>query len=187
MRLQPGDPAPAFTVLDFNGQTRQLSDYRGQKRLLAFFRYASCPLCNLRVNALIEEYPKLQARGLQILAVFQSPPERMDVSVGRQALPFALVADPAQHLYWRYGVGVSWVGLAMGGRRLGALISAGTKGFLPGPMDGAKHRIPADFLIGPNHTVELAYYGSDVGDHLPLKTIHRWLAKLGPEASGRRP
>ena len=35
--------------------------------------------------------------------------------------------------------------------------------------------VPADFLIGPDLTVEVAYYGSDIGDHLPLEKIYQWL------------
>lgn len=180
MRLQPGDPAPPFTAVDFRGQACQFDDYKGQKLLLAFFRYASCPLCNLRINALIHDYPQLHAQGLRILAVFQSPPERIGDYVGRQAPPFSLVADPDQRLYRLYGVSSSWAGFAMGGLRLGTLIAAGTKGFLPGPMDGDKHRIPADFLIAPDQTIQGAHYGRDIGDHLPLADVHRWLEQYDP-------
>lgn len=45
----------------------------------------------------------------------------------------------------------------------------------------------SDFVIAPNQTVSLAYHGRDVGDHLPLETIHLWLEKPGPEAIGKKP
>jgi hypothetical protein len=35
--------------------------------------------------------------------------------------------------------------------------------------------VPADFLIGPDLTVQVAYYGNDIGDHLPLEKINEWL------------
>lgn len=47
--------------------------------------------------------------------------------------------------------------------------------FTPGPMDGNTNLIPADFLIGPDLTVERAYYGADIGDHLPLDDVFEWL------------
>jgi len=37
--------------------------------------------------------------------------------------------------------------------------------------------VPADFLIGPDLTVQIAYYGSDIGDHLPIEKICQWLDK----------
>ena len=35
--------------------------------------------------------------------------------------------------------------------------------------------VPADFLIDPDLTVQVAYYGSDIGDHLPIEKIYEWL------------
>ena len=35
--------------------------------------------------------------------------------------------------------------------------------------------VPADFLIGPDLTVQVAYYGSDISDHLPAEKINEWL------------
>ena len=50
MRLQAGQAAPDFLRPDIGGKTIRLSDYRGRYLLLSFYRYASCPFCNLRVN-----------------------------------------------------------------------------------------------------------------------------------------
>src|SRR5205807_3466595 len=36
LHLKPGDPAPDFELLDQNGNTVRLSDYRGQKLLIYF-------------------------------------------------------------------------------------------------------------------------------------------------------
>jgi hypothetical protein len=46
-------------------------------------------------------------------------------------------------------------------------------------MEGIKSMVPADFLIGPDLTVQTAYYGSDIGDHLPLEKIYQWLDNSG--------
>ena len=37
--VQPGDPAPDFTLLDAGATSHTLSDYRGQMVLLWFFGY----------------------------------------------------------------------------------------------------------------------------------------------------
>jgi len=177
MRLNTGDPAPLFETTAMDGKPIQLAGLRGQKLLLAFFRYASCPLCNLRISELIRHQPDLQRQGLHIVAFFQSPPERIGQYVGRQGPPFPLVADPDHGIYRLYGVESSWSGFLKGGLRVGALATATARGFLPGPMDGYKHLIPADFLIGTDLIIQTAYYGTDIGDHLPLPAIHQWLAQ----------
>lgn len=180
MRLKTGNTAPSFETNDMDGRPIQLADFRGQKLLLAFFRYASCPLCNLRISELIRYQPELQMQGLQILAIFQSPLERLQQYAGRQRPPFAMIADPDCRLYRLYGVESSWGGFLKGSLRVGALATAAARGFLPGPMDGDKARIPADFLIGPDLIIHTAYYGNDIGDHLPLPNIHQWLAQTSP-------
>jgi len=180
MRLKPGDKAPPFEAVTMDDQSIDLAGFHDQKLLLAFFRYASCPLCNLRISELIRHQPELQLRGLHILAIFQSPSERLQKYAGRQRPPFPMIADPDHHLYRLYGVESSWGGFLKGSLRLGSLATATARGFLPGPMDGDKARIPADFLIGPGLIIQTAYYGTDIGDHLPLRAIHRWLAQASP-------
>jgi thioredoxin-dependent peroxiredoxin len=177
MRLKTGTTAPPFETIDMDGRTIQLADFHGQKLLLAFFRYASCPLCNLRISELIRHQPELQMQGLQILAIFQSPLERLQQYAGRQRPPFSMIPDPDGRLYRLYGVESSWSGFLKGSLRVGALATATARGFLPGPMDGNKARIPADFLISPDLIIQTAYYGNDIGDHLPLPNIRQWLAQ----------
>jgi len=180
MRLNTGDTAPPFETTAMGGEPIQLASFRGQKLLLAFFRYASCPLCNLRISELIRHQPELQQQGLHILAIFQSPPERLQQYAGRQRPPFPMIADPDHHLYRLYGVESSWGGFLKGSLRVGSLATATARGFLPGPMDGDKALIPADFLIDPDLIIQTAYYGTDIGDHLPLPAIHQWLAQTSP-------
>lgn len=37
--------------------------------------------------------------------------------------------------------------------------------------------VPADFLITPDGTIDTAYYGKDIGDHLDMAIIEQWLAR----------
>jgi len=175
MRIQPGQPAKDFTIEDIAGNTIALTDYRDKRLMLSFYRYASCPLCNLRVQHLIQQYPSFSEKGLQMIAVFQSPPASIRKYVGKQDIPFPVIADFERILYREYGVESSWAGFIKGSLRLSALTSAATKGYLPGKMEGKKAMIPADFLIGPDLTVKVAYYGKDIGDHLPIQRIDEWL------------
>jgi len=174
MRIQSGEPAREFQVEDLFGKQISLKDFRGKKLLLSFYRYASCPLCNLRVHRLIEQYPRFHEKGLEMLAFFQSPAETIYRYVGKQEAPFSIVPDPGHKVYRLYGVEGSVAGFVKASLRVGDMVSAARKGFLPGVMDGTVTLVPADFLIGPDLTVERAYYGKDIGDHLPIAEIEAW-------------
>lgn len=176
-RLKPGDPAPDFDTCDLHGKNVQLDGYRERWLLLSFYRYASCPLCNLRVHELARKQPGWCAQGMDMLAVFQSPADRMLEYVGKQQPPFPLIPDPEQRLYALYGVGHSWTGFFRAwGMRLPEIgRSVIGRGFLPGSVEGGLHRIPADFLIAPGGTIIEAHYGKDIGDHLPVERIEHHL------------
>ncbi|MFZ5697124.1 MAG: redoxin domain-containing protein [Pseudomonadota bacterium] len=65
----------------------------GQKVWLAFFRYAGCPLCNLRVHQMIQRHDAWERQGLKIVASFQAPVEEVAANVGEQNAPFPIVCD----------------------------------------------------------------------------------------------
>jgi peroxiredoxin len=177
MKLQAGQTAKDFQIEDIHGNPVRLADYAGKKLMLSFYRYASCPLCNLRVHELIRHYPEWRTRGLHMLAFFQSPAESIRRYVGRQQAPFPIVADPVHSVYRLYGVEPSWAGFgrAMLFKLPMAFESVVGKGFLPGRMEGDKAMIPADFLIGPDLVVRRAFYGKDIGDHLPIRDVEDFL------------
>jgi hypothetical protein len=49
------------------------------------------------------------------------------------------------------------------------------QGFSTRKNVGDKALIPADSLIGPDLIIEQAYYGKNIGDHLPISEIETWL------------
>ena len=171
MRIQNGQAAPDFEVRDILGNQFSLLDFKDKKLLLSFYRYASCPLCNLRVHRLIQYYPDFTAKGLHLLAFFQSPAQSIRKYVGRQESPFPIIADPDHTVYRAYGVETSWPGFFKGSLRLITITTAARKGFFPGKMEGKKSLIPADFLIGPDLIVEKAFYGNDISEHMPIQEI----------------
>lgn len=180
-RLDRGGLAPPFRTSDLDGRTVDPRDHGGRWLLLSFYRYASCPLCNLRVHELAHRQPRWHAAGLDLVAVFQSPGERLRRYVGTRQPPFPLVSDPTERLYRLYGVGHSWRGFAAAWlTRLPTIARAVIgHGFLPGSVEGGIHRLPADFLIGPDGRLAEVYYGRDIGDHLPIERIEARLHRAG--------
>jgi thioredoxin-dependent peroxiredoxin len=175
MQIQAGTPAPLFQASDLDGHSIDLAAYAGQPVLLAFFRNAACALCNLRVRHLINAYPEYQRRGLAIIAVFESPRERMQEYLGRQAAPFPLIADPQAALYELYGVESSAAkieqSMAMAETHA-SVQAAADHGFALIAEEGSNfNRLPAEFLIGPDGSIQLAHYAAHVTDHLDLEKI----------------
>jgi thioredoxin-dependent peroxiredoxin len=176
MRLQAGQTAPDFLRPDISGTMIRPNDYRGRYLLLSFYRYASCPFCNLRVHELMQHLTEFDRRGLSLVAVFQSAREGIREHVGKQRPPFPIIPDPGHDIYRRYGVETSLPGLLLGlTLRLGKALRAMARGFLPGRMEGSITLVPADFLIGPDGSILLAYYGKDISDHLPVGIIFQQL------------
>ncbi len=68
--------APAFRVPDLQEDTVDTRNFRGRRLLLSFYRYASRPLCNLRVHEPSGLHAGWQTRGLDMLAVFQSSADK---------------------------------------------------------------------------------------------------------------
>lgn len=107
-RITDGEHARAFWTMDITGNVVDLSEFAGRHILVSFFRFASCPFCNLRVHGMIERYPAYHDAGMAMIAVFESPRETMLRYVaGRMDAPFPLIADPEDHLYRLYGLETS--------------------------------------------------------------------------------
>lgn len=177
-RLAPGEAATDFTYNGGDGVTLRLSDLRGRKVLLAFFRNAACALCNLRVRQFIRRYSQWQQQGLEVVAVFESPDSTMSQYVGKQETPFLLVPDPQAEIYDQYGVEVSedkFQATIKDSNTQSFIAEAAAEGFALIHQEGSNmHRIPAEFLIDENGIIQIVHYGRLVTDHLPIEVIDRF-------------
>lgn len=175
MKIEVGQLARRFKVDDIYGNPITLDDYAGKKLLLAFFRHAACPLCNLRVHQLIQNFPNLQNEGLNILAFFESSKDMIQKYVGQQHAPFPIVADSEKAFYRLYGVESSWTGTLRGLLRFSDFSNAAKAGLMFFHPHNDVTVLPADFLIGPDLVIQTAYYGKDIGDHLPIEEIYHFV------------
>jgi peroxiredoxin len=176
---QSGQRAPEFETRDIAGQAVGTKTFFGRPWLLSFFRYSTCALCNLRVHQLIEAYPEYRRRGLEVVAVFESSADNVRANVGKQRVPFPLVADPETRLYDLFGVEVSEAKVqASMARDLAPQIAAAAAiGYPLAREDGGNfYRMPADFLIAPNGTFAAVFYSDFVGTHLPHAVIEEFLS-----------
>lgn len=180
MKLAPGNRVAPFSTVDVNGYPVSLEQFRGRPLLLMFFRYASCPMCNLRLHDFAKEYSRLHASGLSAVAFFHSSASAIRRNAGRRGYPFPLVPDPNQEIYRAFGVETSWFGL-LKSMVLPSFYRDWIRSVLHGFWGGADlqmAKMPADFLVGPDSRLLLVHYGKDIGDHLSLADTERALTEL---------
>jgi thioredoxin-dependent peroxiredoxin len=173
MRLTTGDIAPSFEAVDLAGENFALDQPRRRRVLLSFLRYASCPMCLLRIDELVRAKARLETEDIDVVVVLHSPRKRILQHVRRE-LPFRVIPDADRRLYRLYRVETSWPRLLVSVLRpsfYARWIVATWRGYLGGAVDGEFARLPADFLIAGDGTIMLAHYGSAVGDHVDLERL----------------
>lgn len=171
----PVIPAKNFKAIDHKGETVSLSDFEGKTIWLAFFRYASCPLCNLHIREIQKRYDEIVEKGIVFLPVFQSPAEDVSKHITKdQGLPFKVLCDPNQELYDAYDVKSSVTGF-FNLEVFTKLFSAMSKGFFPGKISGKIARLPSDFLINKDHQIIYRFDAKHIGQHADIDEV---LAKL---------
>lgn len=177
MKIETGTLAKDFTATALDGQVFHLSDYKGSKILLSFFRNGACALCNLRVHEMIKRNDEFRKTGIKIIAVFESSIEDMTSFVGAQQPPFILLSDPQAKLYDIYGVETSEEKISQVMKNNVAherIAEAAQNGFQLTPQANSNFfRLPADFLIDENFVIQKAHYSNQVIDHLTFEEIFR--------------
>jgi peroxiredoxin len=175
-KIKTGLAAPTFTARSVHDGEIDLAGLQGRKVMLSFYRYAACPLCNLRVNQLIRKCREWQSEGLFMLAVFHSSEADIARHVGRQDAPFPIIGDPERRLYQLYGVEGDFTkflaGVTLQPKKV---VQAFSKGYSPFHFEPST-MIPADFLINEDGTIHTAYYGKDASDHIPFDSVEAFLA-----------
>jgi peroxiredoxin len=171
-KLYSGQQVPTFEKIDFLGKSQSIDKYRGKKVLISFFRYASCPLCNLQVQKLIKEYESWKNMNFEILAIFESTPDSIREYVGKQDAPFPIIPDPELTLYKLFKLESNWLKFIPSAFRF---LIAVAHGFRPGRTEGDRSIVPANFLIDENGIIKKAHYGKHIGDHLSMKQINQFI------------
>jgi len=186
-KLSAPCPAPEFSVQDIVGQTISLESLRGKPVILSFFRDAGCPFCNLRVFEYTKRYAQWNELGIEVVAVFSSEEEEVRRFIAKNPRPFKTIADPSLSLYKSYGLKSSLIGFIRGllfrFPQVQEGVRRGAKADLKNPN---ANLLPADFLIGFDGRIVDLWYGSDVGDHIPMARLERFVYKVNLAQVKRR-
>ena len=166
-RLGVGDTMPDFTYrTPFAAEKTITQGLEGKPTALLFLRYYGCPVCQLDLRHLKEEYAQIEAAGGQVKVVLQSDPDKLKEQLGSaDAFPFEIICDPELKLYHRFDVSVARGRMdLLGGKTLQKSDQARAMGITHGAYEGEEFQLPACFVVSPDLRVTYAHYGADPGN-----------------------
>ncbi|MBM7056831.1 MULTISPECIES: thioredoxin-dependent thiol peroxidase [Streptomyces] len=102
-RLKPGDPAPAFTLPDADGNDVSLADHKGRKVIVYFYPAALTPGCTKQACDFTDNLDLLANAGYDVIGVSPDKPEKLAKFRDTENLKVTLVGDPAKETLAAYG------------------------------------------------------------------------------------
>jgi len=117
-RLQAGDAAPEFELLNQNGELTRSRELLKNPTILYFFPAAGSPGCTKEASDFESHLDEFKSRGYQIVGVSPDPVERLKNFEESHEISFTLLSDPdvvahkafgahgEKHLYGRLYKGV---------------------------------------------------------------------------------
>ncbi len=93
MALNVGDPAPDFTLLDGDGNSVSLSDFKGQRVVLYFYPRDNTSGCTKEACGFRDQYAEYQDQNVVILGVSTDDAKAHTKFTQKHSLPFPLLCD----------------------------------------------------------------------------------------------
>lgn len=103
--LQPGDPAPDFTLPTTTGTAFRLADQRGQRAIVLFFYPRdNTPGCTTQACTFRDQYQDFQDLGAEVVGISSDSEASHQQFAQQHRLPFPLLADTAGQVRKLYQV-----------------------------------------------------------------------------------
>ena len=145
MKLNPGDKAPAFELLDQEGQTVTTADFKGDRLLIYFYPKASTPGCTVQSCAVSAAQADFAEARIRTVGISPDKPAAQKKFDDKYSLGFPLLCDTDHSVAEAFGV---WTEKSMYGRKyMGILRSS--------------------FLTDAKGVIELAWYKVSPKDTVP--------------------
>lgn len=102
-RLNAGDPAPDFTLLDHDGEAISLSDLRGERVVLYFYPADDTPGCTKEACQFNDELARFATLGVRVLGVSPDDAASHQAFRRKYGLALTLLSDPTRDVMSSYG------------------------------------------------------------------------------------
>lgn len=144
-----GSAAPLFSLPATDGTHHRLSDYRGSKVAIVFYRGHWCGVCRQQLGALKATVETFHDAGAAVLAISAEPLDRARASAIADDLPFTILSDESLTVVDDYGL-----------RHDGEP-----------ETNGAAIARPSVFVLDRDGIVRFAYIGEDPLDRPTLRVV----------------
>ncbi len=101
--LQPGDPAPPFTLPDADGRDVSLAGLAGRHVVLYFYPADDTPGCTKEACGFRDAWDELRDLGVTVLGVSPDDGASHRRFAEKYRLPFTLLSDPERSVMQAYG------------------------------------------------------------------------------------
>ena len=112
--LEVGKKAPAFKLLDQNGEVRKLSDFKGKKVILYFYPKDMTSGCSKQACNFASLYPQFKEKDTIIIGVSKDSVVSHKKFAEKFDLPFIILSDEDLEVIKKYDV---WQEKSMYGRK----------------------------------------------------------------------
>ena len=173
MKIKKGDVINELSLPAIDGSVFDLQFVQGQKLMISFYRYSSCPFCHLRINETINNKDNF-GNNFQAVAIFNCNIDSLKKASSKHDPSIFILADENRYYFDKYSIGKSSFGVLLGSifgffRFMKTIF---IKGFNPfTSMSGAFTGLPVDLLIDENGVVVDVKYGKTTIDHIPMSDV----------------
>lgn len=101
--LKNGDIAPDFTLLDSDGNTVSLSDFKGNKVIIYFYPKDDTSGCTKEACNFRDNYSQLKEKNVVVIGISKDSVSSHVKFKNKYDLPFILLSDPNHQVIETYG------------------------------------------------------------------------------------
>jgi peroxiredoxin Q/BCP len=103
MVLSAGKQAPAFELLDNEGNLHKLSDYQGQTIVVYFYPRDDTPGCTTEACSFRDAYVDFREASVEVIGISPDNEGSHSKFISKYELPFVLLSDPDHKVCEAFG------------------------------------------------------------------------------------
>lgn len=102
--LEVGMKAPEFSLLNQNGETVSLSDFKGKKVVLYFYSKDNTGGCTKQACGFEQLYPNFTEKGAKVIGISKDSVESHRKFADKYNITFTLISDPEKEVIQAYDI-----------------------------------------------------------------------------------